>query len=168
MKKLCIFLIVLFGVFACDAPFEEEPEMDLKSGKMVERNIKFQRASGVMEVVINPDACEDKGLQMIITGGGNATFLGNFTVYNYLCIDADANPVSPIFGELTAANGDMIYTWVITEPWIDEDGMHYLYEIREGMCTGRFEGATGYIDMYGVIDHETMTWDLKGEGLITF
>ena len=168
MKKLCIFIIVLFGVFACDAPFNEEPEMDLKSGKMVERTIKFQKANGVMEVVVNPDACTVTGLQIVITGGGNATFLGNFTVHNYLCIDADANPVSPIFGELTAANGDMIYTMVTDEPWVDEDGMHYLYVIREGMCTGRFEGATGYIDMYGIIDHETMTWDLKGEGLITF
>ncbi|QIA07758.1 hypothetical protein [Draconibacterium halophilum] len=168
MKKICIFLMVIFGVFACDAPFEEQPEMDLKSGNRIERTIKFQKASGVMEVIQNMDACTATGLQMIISGGGNATFLGNFTVYNKLCIDGDGNPVSPIWGELTAANGDKIYTMVNTDPWVDEDGMHYLYKIREGMSTGRFEGATGYIDMYGIIDHINMTWDLKGEGMIKF
>lgn len=168
MKNLCIFLVVLFGVFACDAPFEDESEMDLKSGKMIERTIKFQKATGVMEIVVNPEACSPEGFQLVINGEGNATFLGKHTVYNSVCVDANLNPVSPIMGEITAANGDKIYTMVTTPPWVDEDGTHYLYDIIEGMCTGRFEGATGYLDIYGVIDFSTMTWDLQGTGKITF
>ncbi|MCY1722320.1 hypothetical protein OU798_18345 [Prolixibacteraceae bacterium Z1-6] len=168
MKNFCIFLVLLFGVFACDVPFEEEHEMDLKSGTMVERTIKFQRASGTMEVIWNPDACSETELQMVIAGGGNATFLGNFTVLNTLCINEQGDPVSPILGELTAANGDMLYSIVTTPPWEENGMVYYRYDIRSELCTGRFEGATGFIIMYGDIDHVAMTWDLKGIGRIMF
>jgi hypothetical protein len=168
MKSLCIVLVLLFGVFACDVPFEEEQEMDLKSGQMVERTIKFHRASGTMNVELNAEACPETEHQMIITGGGNATFLGNFTVLNTVCVNLQGEAVSPILGELTAANGDMLYSIVTTPPWEENGMVYYLYNIRSELCTGRFEGATGFIIMYGVIDHVAMTWDLKGIGRITF
>lgn len=167
MKRTIILCGLILFVFGCNEPLQEEPVPDLKSGKRVERTILFHRSVGTMEVV-NSDACQDYNLQMLILGEGNATFLGHYTVKNTCCLDDNMQAISPIMGELTAANGDMIYTMVMEAPWV-EDGMpHYRYTLLPELCTGRFEGATGYIVMYGVIDYGNMVWDLKGEGKITF
>ncbi len=43
---------------------------------------------------------------------------------------------------------------------------YYHYVIYNG--TGRFEGATGDINMYGTLDFENFVWNLQGEGTITY
>lgn len=170
MKKIFPFLLSgLLIVISCSKSDDLlKTSSDLKSGKMVERTIKFVESTGTMDVVMNYDACPDFGLQMFIQGGGNASHIGKFTVVNTICLDTDLNPVSPIRGEITAANGDKIFTIVLQAPWMENEVIHYRYEILPELCTGRFEGATGFIIMWGDIDYTTMTWDLEGEGTIVY
>jgi hypothetical protein len=95
---------------------------------------------------------------LLVQGTGHATHLGAFTVINYLCYE---DPTITR-GLLTAANGDQIHTMVTGPP---VNGV-YNYAILGG--TGRFEGATGYIDMWGDIDIIAETFDLEGLGEITY
>ena len=95
---------------------------------------------------------------LLVQGSGHASHLGAFTVINYLCYE---NP-GITRGLLTAANGDQIHTMVTGPP---VDGV-YNYAILGG--TGRFEEATGYIDMWGDIDLVAETFDLEGLGEITY
>ncbi len=170
MKKLMFLFLSLSIFFAgCDNDALVPDAMNdaaLKSGKMVERTIKFIQCSGVMEVVQN-DAC-DNGMLLLVHGDGQASHIGHFTVINTTCVDENFNPVSPLIGEITAANGDKICTMVTKEPWMENGVIHYYYQIQPELCTGRFENATGYIIMWGDIDFIAMTWDLKGEGKITY
>ena len=65
---------------------------------------------------------------------------------------------------MTAANGDKIYTRVRIGPEMVGDLIYYLYDIEGG--TGRFEGITGEIEVYGTFS--TTTWSLSGEGFFTY
>lgn len=170
MKKIAVFFVMFLFIFGCNDPLQEiyEPEPELKKGKMVERTIKFQKATGIMQIVEEVESCTPDKLQMVISGGGNASHIGNFSVTNWICIDALLNPASAITGEIIAANGDKICTMVTKAPWVDEKGINYYYSVRTELCTGRFKDATGYIIMWGIIDYGTMTFDLKGEGKIKY
>ena len=170
MKKILpLVLLGLLVVFSCSKSDDLiEPDSELKSGKMVERTIKFVKCTGTMEVVESELCADFGGLQMLIEGSGNASHLGNISVKNTLCIDSEMNPVTAIQGELTVANGDKICTMVITPPWMENGMIHYRYDVQSELCTGRFENASGYIIMWGDIDYATMTWDLKGEGQVAY
>jgi hypothetical protein len=82
----------------------------------------------------------------------------------------DGNFLSPVLGFITAANGDVIYT-ELGAPYPDlanPPNLFYPYKIIGGSSGGRFDGAEGYITMYGIVDYVTGTWMLRGEGEITY
>jgi hypothetical protein len=166
-----LFVILLF-VFSCT---KESVSPDLDSGdnvlkkaevaKLVTKTLKIHESSGTMGVVFcscedcgDFDDCEDcdSGMLYLIQGTGHATHMGAFTVQNTFCIGSG----EPLRGILTAANGDQIFTMVTGPP---VDGVYH-YAILDG--TGRFEGAKGYIDMWG--EFTSTTFDLEGLGEITY
>jgi len=150
------------------------PNISSKSpnGNKVTKNIVFQPSSGTFAVIPNPGYCPDLDppLQMVIEGGGIATHLGQYTVENLACVDVNGDFLSPVLGFITASNGDVIHT-VLGAPYPDLDNppnLYYPYTILGGSSEGRFEGATGYITMYGNVDYTNGTWILSGEGEITY
>lgn len=140
---------------------------DFKSSKAkaVTRTIKFQRSSGYFDFVYPSTECSPY-VQVLIVGTGNATFLGNFEIINKYCFDGEV-PVGPIYGFLTAANGDEIYTQMIGATEVPAPEISdFDYIILGG--TGRFADASGFIHMYGTIDRVNFIFNLEGEGEITF
>lgn len=135
------------------------------NGKAVTRTIKFHRSSGIFDFVAPSTECSPF-IQVLIVGDGNATFLGNFKIINKYCFDGE-QPVGPIYGFLTAANGDEIFTQMIGAVEVPSPEIsNFDYIILGG--TGRFEDATGFIQMYGTIDRINFVFNLEGEGEITF
>ena len=143
----------------------------LKSnGTDVARKIIFHTSSGTMKVISNDCDCGQFSppLQMVVEGEGTATHLGLLSVVNLTCVDMDGNFLTPVYGFITAANGDEIHTQM-GSPYPDlsnPPNIYFPYTIIGG--TGRFDGATGNILMYGVADFVAGTWTLSGEGEITY
>jgi hypothetical protein len=131
----------------------------------VTMTIRFIKSSGTMAFVYPSDDCPGN-MKFLITGEGVASHLGHFAVENRACMSLSGIFLSPITGTLTSANGDQIFTMVLNN-YIGSDGLEY-YEYTVLNGTGRFEGVTGHIIMYGETDMLNMTWDLKGEGTITY
>lgn len=144
---------------------------DLKcNGKPVTKTLIIHDASGTMGVTINEEYCSDytPSLQFFVEGEGHATHLGLFSVLNLACVDIYSNFLTPVYGFLTAANGDEVHTQM-GFPYPDVNNppnMYYPYTIIGG--TGRFDGATGNILMYGIVDYNFGTWEFTGEGEITY
>lgn len=135
------------------------------NAKAITRTIKFNRSAGFFDFVFPSTECAPF-IQVLIIGKGNATFLGNFDVLNKYCFDGE-QPVGPIYGFLTAANGDQIFTQMIGAIEVPAPEISYFdYIILGG--TGRFEGASGAIQMFGTIDRVNSLFNLEGEGEITF
>lgn len=143
-----------------------------ENGMDVTRHLVFHPTTGIFYVTESDD-CADFGVshQTIVEGGGIATHIGQYSVLNYVCISDPADPVSfagPFLGIITSANGDEIHTMVIgMEPDMKNPPnatIHYL--VMGG--TGRFIGATGFVDMYGFLDFTEGTWSLSGTGEITY
>jgi hypothetical protein len=147
------------------------PDAKKPNGKAVTKTIIFHNSSGYGSVIVNPEECGDFSppLQLIIDGGGTATHLGLYTVINKVCIDIDGNFLSPVLGFMTAANGDEIHS-IMGNPYPDMDNppnVYFPYTIIGG--TGRFDGASGHIDMYGIAKLEPpFDWHLTGIGEITY
>lgn len=143
--------------------------------KQLTNTLKTVKASGPFEVQPpgHPDNDCDGGLfRLYISGSGNCSHLGHFLVENKVCFSFDQYmnivPVSDWLGYLYAANGDIIYTQQVYS-WEMNGLSYFLYDILDG--TGRFEGASGYIENYGTDEFDPVnpmigTWDLKGEGII--
>jgi hypothetical protein len=146
------------------------PEVSRNQGRDVTRTIVFQWSSGIVYVVPNPDYCGDFSppLQIVADGSGIASHLGLLSVINLACVDELGNFISPVYGFMTAANGDEIHSQM-GAPYPDLDNppnFYYPYTIIGG--TGRFEGASGNVTMYGITDFVEGVWDLTGEGEITY
>jgi hypothetical protein len=178
MLKPSTALFVLL-MFICSCTKESViPEPDfgsdaLKGAKLRTKTLKIHDSSGEMGVIPcslydlydDCSSCET-GFVFYVEGTGHATHLGAFTVQNYACMEPGIGTLEPLNGVLTAANGDQIFTRVayyIPDPDL---GLIYHYEVLRG--SGRFEGATGYIDMWGDIDYDLMKFDLQGLGEITY
>jgi hypothetical protein len=135
------------------------------NAKAITRTIKFHRASGIFDFVYPSTECSPF-IQVLIIGNGNGTFLGNIEVINKYCFDGE-EPVGPIYGFLTAANGDEIFTQMIGAEEVPAPEIsNFEYVILGG--TGRFEGASGWIQLNGTVDRVNFLWNLEGEGEITF
>ena len=142
--------------------------------KQLSKTLKTIKASGPFQIVLPPNAACGDFFRLEITGNGNCSHLGLFSVENYVCFYFEGEnivPVSPWLGYITAANGKdkiettLVYSWEV-------DGVdYYLYDILGG--SGRFDGASGYIENYG---HSTFSpdnqlignWFLEGEGVIVY
>ena len=162
-------IVVLLFLFSCTKE-SVSPESDysddyLKGAKLKTKTLKFHESSGIIlddPVLFDDcDICETVAF-MLIQGTGHATHLGAFTVVNYICYEQS----DLLRGELTAANGDKIHTMVVGTSMDEELGLIYHYLIWDG--TGRFEGAGGFIDMWGLIDYDEGIFDLEGLGEITY
>lgn len=176
MKKATTALfVVLMFVFSCT---KESVSPDLDSGdnvlkkakveKVVTKTLKIHESSGTT-FMDAPVPCEDYeicdmcdyGFLYLVQGTGHATHLGAFTVVNYFCLSEF--PPMIMRGILTAANGDQIFTHVESVDYTVDPPVYH-YAIDGG--SGRFEGATGDIYMWGRISDGT--FDLVGEGEITY
>lgn len=171
MKKQLLYisalLVLAFGCSKDDAVTPDD-EAAYKNG-VTEKIITFKQSSGIMEVIPCADCAT--GYQLYISGSGNATHLGNFTVINTVCFDvATFEAVGDHLGFIYAANGDELHTKIVYGPYFPEgpDGpLYYDYEVLMG--TGRFADVTGgdWV-MYGTVDLMNMTWELQGGGPIYF
>lgn len=164
-KATSALFVVLLFLFGCTkesvSPETTSGDDYLKGAKVKIKTLKIHDSSGDMNVVPY-DYC-DNGL-LIIEGTGHATLLGAFTVRNTTCYGSG----DLINGVLHAANGDSICT--IGWPTVKDGVPIYHYEIENG--SGRFEGATGFIDMWGSIlfnpNTGTGTFELEGLGQIEY
>jgi len=136
--------------------------------KQMTKTIKFFEATGPIEFDYTVGGCTPYPYETV-TGEGNASHIGHYTVLNTGCFDG-----SLISGKITAANGDEIHTYIAYA--VNVDGIWYFHYIVNG-GTGRFDCVSGYIDMYGTIDlvfegdppHPISgTWTLEGEGVIVY
>ena len=86
---------------------------------------------------------------------GECTYFGRYVNNGWVQIDMSAQPPRSLGGEgtLTAANGDSI-GWVLA---VDPDNPERIYVVPNA-GTGRFEGATGYLDNFPI----SMTPDPTG------
>jgi len=168
-KATTALFVVLMFVFSCTKE-SITPDLDsgddaLKGAKLKTKTLKFHESSGI--ILEDPVLCDicgmcESGSLLLIQGTGHATHLGAFTVVNYYCLEQ----FGILRGQLTAANGDQIFTMVTKEPYEDDRGLVYYYSILDG--NGRFEGAKGYVEMWGLIDYDEGIWELEGLGEIIY
>lgn len=167
-RSTSALIVVLLFLFSCTkesvTPESESGDDYLKRGKAITKTLKIHESSGIILNYVPCETCDfcEEGAVLFVQGTGHATHLGAFTVINYFCLEA----LGIIRGELTAANGDKIFTMVTKEPYVDDRGLVYYYSILDG--TGRFEGAKGHIEMWGLIDYDNGIFDLQGLGEITY
>lgn len=136
--------------------------MKSNHNKAITKVIKFFEAEGSFEFDYTVVGCSPAPF-LTVSGSGNATHLGLYTIINQGCYDGS----SLILGTITAANNDEIQTYIESAYQDVNSGIwYYHYVIYNG--TGRFEGATGAINMYGTLDFEDFVWNLQGEGTITY
>ena len=178
MKRLLNFAVIAFVLLAIAGCVKDESTTPLTNGQdsnmllkkqPVAKTIKFWSTSGTLGYLYSEEnECYPEYAQAFIYGEGNATHIGHYTVTNNYCIDGAGNPVTPILGFITAANGDQIFTTIAdpsTDIYLGEEGLMYFhYTILGG--TGRFDGATGDLLMWGTIYPDS--WELEGEGTITY
>ena len=112
--------------------------------KQMTKTIKFFEATGPIEFDYTVGGCTPYPYETV-TGEGNASHIGHYTVLNTGCFDG----TSVIYGVITAANGDEIQTYIAYDVYVD--GIWYFHYVVYG-GTGRFDGVCGYIDMYGTLD----------------
>lgn len=169
--KLLLAIALLFAFYSCDNDplslnnLDQVPSIEVEEmvASGLTKTIVFKKSTGTMTPVdVDPDVC-DGVAQVLVQGTGIATHLGKFTVENIICIHEASPPM--ITGVLTAANGDQIFTYV-SGGWKDGDISYYVYTIYNG--SGRFEGITGELLMYGIVDETNGTFDLQGEGTFTY
>jgi hypothetical protein len=174
---LSVLMIVAIGCEKDSSPYEEIslPEQQLSpllnisitdylpensqylKGVAVTRTIKFFEVTGTM--VLDPGGT----YPTLILGEGHASHMGHYTVKNTFGFYYG---YPTYFGFLTAANGDEIRTVVIDSGPDPVYGIYLEYIVLGG--TGRFEGITGTISMYGSMDLENLTWTLQGEGQVIY
>jgi hypothetical protein len=127
-------------------------------------------STGTIAIVYSEEnECYPEFPQVQLIGSGTGTHIGNHTSEWYVCSNQQGGLEGTFYGTLTAANGDKIY---FSQPdpgvfTIDEFGnVTGEFDITGG--TGRFEGATGHINTFGVDDFVNMTFDIYSEGFITY
>lgn len=124
------------------------------------RKIKI-RTEGTMSFTPGTTDCP-AALWARYVGEGHASHLGLFTIEIAYCTDG-INPLSPILGVQTAANGDQLFVrGVGGDP--SANSLDFSYEGG----TGRFENASGFVTLFFQFDYENLTWRNFGEGIISY
>jgi len=143
-----------------------QKSLHVDHGNAVTRTLKL-RSSGDITLDFSPaNECEASEVRVNVTGEGNATFLGLFTVNISYCSYDGFNSDYIIYGHQTAANGDIVYGVLVGAGVDPELGEYQDWVFYDG--TGRFEGAYGEITLYIVFDYENSTWTNHGVGTLTF
>lgn len=187
--QIALFFVLLIAAMACEkasSSNEEslDPELLLSpffgytytgelpnnqnylKGATVTKTIKFLEISGIME--FQEGDCAPY-LNVSLIGEGRSSLMGKYSLLNTFCSDG-VDPVTPIFGFLTAANGDEIHT-MVTEAGIAEENdvydLYYIYTVLGG--TGRFEHiVSGEMIIYSNVDWGALSWICEGEGTLVF
>ncbi|MCU0369965.1 MAG: hypothetical protein MUC31_00990 [Bacteroidales bacterium] len=171
--NIAAIAVLLLGLAACQkddtssANNSSQGENTLKND--VTRPFKAHSAGTIAIVYSEENECYPEFPQVQFIGTGTGTHIGKHTSEWYVCINSLGGLEGIFYGILTAADGDKIY---FSQPdlsvfTIDEYGnVTGEFDITGG--TGRFEGATGHFDTYGVDDFVNMTFDIYSEGYITY
>jgi hypothetical protein len=112
-------------------------------------------STGTVAVVPNPDACGDfdaPNLELQIDGYGRGSLFGNFTFTNRACFDPELGFLSDLLGVGTTAAGDQFYFVLessIPDPEPNDNFVTQRWNIRGGSEGGRFERASGWLEIYG-------------------
>lgn len=125
------------------------------------------RSAGTTVLLFPPNNnCNPNEVEVVLNGEGHATHLGLFTFFASYCSLDGINPVSPILGVQTAANGDELYSVLVGAGEDPELGYYQDWVFYGG--SGRFEDATGEIRLYAIVDFINLTWSNHGVGTITY
>ena len=103
----------------------------------------------------------------VVTAGGHATHLGNFTFIELVTVDTTTRIGSGIF-QFTAANGDTVYGTIVGQATFTPPNVLTILETAtiEG-GTGRFAGATGSFNVTRFKDAVTGETIASFEGSIS-
>ena len=154
--------LVNYDVTKCFPDFQ----IPLNTQTAITKTIKV-RGAGTIAILFPPNNnCGTNEAEVIIEGQGHATHLGLFTFYAPYCSLDGVNPVSPILGVQTAANGDELHSVLVGAGEDPDLGYYQDWVFFDG--TGRFEDATGEIRLYSVIDYVTFTYSNHGVGTVTY
>ena len=183
MKKLIIvllaFVTMLFGCSedtllndlakSADENALQSEIIKENKGKAVTRPFKL-KGSGIL--TFEPSDPFDGSFYATVEGEGNGTHLGRFTIsLNWFAIKVNDeppmySPISQVSGFMTAANGDILNTYLSGYDPIDGG---YEYTFVPG--TGRFESVEGKVKIYQVqemINDLNFIYTNYGEGEITY
>ena len=177
MKKIANIAAIaalLIGIAACQKD-DSSSASNSSQGENTLKNVVTRpfhdHSTGTIAIVYSEgNGCYPEYAQTQFIGSGNGTHIGNSSDEFYVCSNAEGVLSGPFYGTLTAANGDKIYfsqSDMSVFVFIDEYGnVSGEFDIIGG--TGRFEGATGHVDTYGVDDFVNMTYDIYMDGTITY
>jgi hypothetical protein len=177
MKKImniAAIAALLLGLAACqkdDTSSAKNPSQGENTLKNVVTRPFHAHSTGTIAIVYSEENdCYPEYAQLQFIGSGNGTHIGNSDDETYVCYNEQLGLSGPFYGTYKAANGDEIHfsqSDMSVFVFVDEFGnVTGEFEIVGG--TGRFEGATGHIDTYGVDDFVNMTYDIYSEGFITY
>ncbi len=168
MKKIIISIAVLMLIFigsGCDKEtlMTEEPTVNFKSAEM--KSIPITADFYAVTSTWIPD-----GLAYSGNLGGNFSHLGKIDFEKSTFERTGLEILGPytvrweMFGEVVAADGDALhYTlWGI----MDQEKNEYTSTVTYSGGTGRFENASGYLDVTGYVDESHVLW-MKGDGLLS-
>lgn len=166
-------LILVFAGCSNENDFQTENIDDgsslLKSA--VTKQFKITKASGALEFNYSPEnVCYPYFAQNRNYGTGNASHFGKITIESSYCVNQQGGFESVWTGTITTANGDVIYfknedpanTCTLDENW----NAHVEYNIVGG--TGKYEGATGFFYMNGIVNIPEKVWNVEGAGIINY
>lgn len=134
------------------------------------KQFKINKASGALEINYSPEnVCYPYFAQNRNYGTGTASHFGKITLESAYCVDQQGVFQSAWSGTITTANGDVIYfknedpasTCTLDENW----NAHVEFNIVGG--TGKYEGATGFFYMNGIVNVPEKYWNVEGAGTIS-
>jgi hypothetical protein len=148
------------------------------NGNRVTKLLKIFSSTGTIEFVMPVECPPGSAFEVLIQGEGNASHLGLYNNVITFCSSNMGEPLTPILGTMTAANGDEIYHQLIFAGVGGHNGIHMDYPFHQDYIiydgTGRFEDATGDITLFGEVVYPVPpanpigTFNLTGEGTITY
>ena len=136
------------------------------NGKAITRDLKIHESIGTITVGPSSECAAPYIYKVVIVGTGNATFLGNYNLEMWFCVDRYGNRLTDCLGVVTAANGDKFYTLMTDSNHNQGPDWWGKFMITGG--TGRFSEATGEFETKGLFSVEQGVYDLVGEGEITY
>jgi hypothetical protein len=185
MKKIIFFLALtcIFMASCNEDLFTEDLDYQSKlnllektsdpflNGKAITRDLKIHKSIGTITVGPSSECDAPYSYKVLIVGTGNATFLGNYNLEMWFCLNPLNGDNLDCYGVVTAANGDKFYT-LMTDSNHNQGpdwwGKFMINPLGMPSGTGRFSEATGEFETAGLFSVEQGVFDLVGEGEITY
>lgn len=150
--------------------YSRDTQTNFKANRGALKTKTFKiRQSGNM-IMLNPAeyGCDDSIAFVVVEGQGHVTHMGLTSVNISYCTFDGLNSNDIIYGFLTAANGDKIFSFLtFASEAPDENGI-WIQEWTVYDGSGRFDGATGEITLYVTFDFPNSLWSNTGVGTITY